>query len=229
MALPAWAQSGGKELTHEQLNEAYRLCTFPVPNSGFSVQHVNDVIAACTTLINTSGGSAENRALVHLQRGAMYRRLGKFELALSDFTMSLHYDPKSAYAYTGRGNAHRGLHQVDEAIADHTKAIELDPDYADAYNNRGNAWDDKEDYKRAVADFDQAIKLNLGDSAGAIADYSEAIKIDPRYAVAYFNRANAEADKGDKTAAANDYQAALKINPNFEQAAGALKELRAKR
>ena len=187
MSAPALAQSGGKTPSPEDLNEKYHFCTFPVSNSSFSVKHVNDVIAACTVLINSSGGSAENRSLVHLQRGAMYRRLGKFELALADFTMSIHYDPNSAYAYTGRGNAHRGLKQIDEAIADHTKAIELDPKYADAYNNRGNARDDKKDYKGAVEDFDKAISL------------------DPHYAGAFNNRGLSKSHLGDKAGAIADF------------------------
>src|SRR5512136_1424777 len=99
---PAMAQ-----LSKDEMRKDYFLCTFPVSNNNFTVQYLNDVIAACTTLINTPGGSDKDRSIVHLQRGAMYRRLGKFELALADFTMSIHYDPNSAYAYTGRGNAHR--------------------------------------------------------------------------------------------------------------------------
>ncbi len=208
----AMAQSGAKErprLSSEELNEKYHFCTFPVSNTNFSIKHVNDVIAACTALINTEGGSAENRSRVHLQRGAMYRRLGKFELALADFTMSIHYDPKSAYAYTGRGNAHRGLHQVDESIADHTEAIRLDPKYAAAYNNRGNAWRDKKDYARAIADYD------------------EAVKIDPHYASALYNRGNARLDAGDKDGAIADYRQALKVNPNLKEAAEMLKEIAA--
>jgi tetratricopeptide (TPR) repeat protein len=204
-AMPAHAQ-----LSKEEIQKDYFLCTFPVSNTNFTVQHVNDVIAACTALINTSGGSAENRALVHLQRGAMYRRLGKYELALADFTMSIHYDPKSAYAYTGRGNAHRGLHQSEEAIADHSKAIELDPSYAEAYSNRGNVWRDLKDFKRAVADYDAAIKIN------------------PHYVLAFYNRANTRLDQGDKDGAIADYREALKIEPRFEQAADMLKELKAK-
>jgi tetratricopeptide (TPR) repeat protein len=204
-ALPASAQ-----LSKEEVQKDYFLCTFPVSNTNFSAQHVNDVIAACTALVNTSGGSAENRALVHLQRGAMYRRLGKFDLALADFTMSIHYDPKSALAYTGRGNAHRGLHQIDEAIEDHSKAIELDASYAEAYSNRGNAWRDKKDNKRAIADYDAAIKLN------------------PKYALAFYNRANTRLDDGDKTRAIADYREALKIEPHFEQAADMLKQMKAK-
>jgi tetratricopeptide (TPR) repeat protein len=209
----AMAQSGAKErpqLSREELNEKYRFCTFPVSNTNFSVKHVNDVIAACTALINTEGGSAKNRSLVHLQRGAMYRRLGKYQLALADFTMSIHYDPKSAYAYTGRGNAHRGLHQIDESIADHSEAIRLDPTYAAAYNNRGNAWRDKKDYDRAIADYD------------------EAVKIDPHYASAFYNRGNARLDAGDKNGAIADYRQALKVNPNLQAAADMLKELKVK-
>lgn len=242
----AMAQSGAKErpqLSAEELNEKYHFCTFPVSNIHFSVQHVNDVIAACSALINSEGGSAENRSLIHLQRGAMYRRLGKFKLALADFTMSIHYDPKSAYAYTGRGNAYRGLHQLDEAIADHTKAIELDPTYAIAYSNRGNAWDDKKEYRRAIADFDAALKLNpryaaafnnraitksnLGDHDGAIADYSAAIKLDPRDAIAYANRGNERLETGDKKGAIADYRTALKLEPRLTQAAETLKEIAA--
>ncbi len=205
----ACAPATHAQLSKEQIQKDYFLCTFPVSNTNFTVQHVNDVIAACTALINTPGGSDENHALVHLQRGAMYRRLGKFELALADFTMSIHYDPKSAYAYTGRGNAHRGLHQVDEAIEDHSKAIELKPDYAEAYSNRGNAWRDKKDNKRALADYDAAIKIN------------------PHYALAFYNRGNTRLDEGDKDGAIADYRAALKIEPHFEQAADMLKELKA--
>jgi tetratricopeptide (TPR) repeat protein len=204
------AQAGGKEPTRDQLNTYYRLCTFPVSNTDFSVEHVNDVIRACTVLINSPGGNAENRALVHLQRGAMYRRLGKFELALADFTMSIHYDPQSAYAYTGRGNAHRGLHQIDEAIADHSKAIELDPKYAEAYSNRGNAWRDKHDFKRAIADYDAAIRIN------------------PHYALAFYNRANTRLDENDEQGAIADYREALRLEPKLAQAADMLKKLKAK-
>jgi len=210
LAVTASAPPAMAQLSMEEIQKDYFLCTFPVSNTNFSVKYVNDVIAACTALINSPGSSAENRSLVHLQRGAMYRRLGKFELAIADFTMSIHYDPKSALAYTGRGNAHRGLHQIDESIADHSKAIELDPTYVEAYSNRGNAWRDKKDNKRAIADYDAAIKIN------------------PHYALAFYNRGNTRLDEGDKDGAIADYREALKIEPHFEQAADMLKELKAK-
>jgi tetratricopeptide (TPR) repeat protein len=79
-----------------------------------------------------------------------------------------------------------------------------------AYSNRGNTFDDKKDYARAVADFDAAIKL------------------DPHYATAFFNRANSKLNAGDKSGAIDDYRQALQLRPSFREAADALKELGAK-
>jgi len=55
-----------------------------------------------------------------------------------------------------------------------------------AYSNRGNAFDDKKDYEHAIADFDAAIK------------------IDPRYATAFYNRGNSKLNSGDKAGAIAD-------------------------
>jgi tetratricopeptide (TPR) repeat protein len=114
-------------------------CLMPVSGMTLDDKTVNRILASCSELINTPGGDASARADVFQQRGSMYRRQGKFDLALADFTVSLGYDPKSALAYTGRGNANRSLGKLDESIADHSEAIRIDPKYVEAYSNRGNA------------------------------------------------------------------------------------------
>jgi tetratricopeptide (TPR) repeat protein len=182
-------------------------CMFPTADINMPEGAIKHVLAVCTVLIKSGGGSDEGRAIAFLQRGSMYRRLGKFELALADFTESLRYDPKSADAYTGRGNAHRGLGQLDAAIADHSEAIKLNPNFAMAYSNRGNAYRDKKDYAHAIAEYDQALRLN------------------PRYATALYNRGIAREDSGDKDGAIADYRAALRLQPVLKQAADALKDL----
>ena len=63
-----------------------------------------------------------------------------------------------------------------------------------AYNNRGLAHYDKEDYDRAIADFTQAIRL------------------DPKFGKAYDARANAYSDKGDHDRAIADYNEAIRID-----------------
>lgn len=54
-----------------------------------------------------------------------------------------------------------------------------------------------------------------GDLDGAIADYTKAIEIDPRYARAYDNRGSARAKKGDPDGAIADYSKAIELDPRY--------------
>lgn len=59
-------------------------------------------------------------------------------------------------------------------------------------------------------------KYEQEDYRGAIADYSEAIRLNPNYAEAYLSRGYTRYDLGDKQGAIADYSAAIKIDPrNF--------------
>jgi tetratricopeptide (TPR) repeat protein len=66
---------------------------------------------------------------------------------------------------------------------------------AEAYNDRGN--------ERATA----------GDNRGAIADFTEAIKLNPKFTEAYNNRGNARVLLGDKQGALADFNQAIQLNP----------------
>jgi tetratricopeptide (TPR) repeat protein len=205
--------TGGKpaaEPSAEAAKRHYQTCVFPVTDVGPPKDAMARVIDACTALINSKGGNDENRALVHLQRGSMYRRLGKFELALVDFDESIRYEPNSALAFTGRGNAYRGLKLFDQALSDHSEALRLKPDDATICNNRGNVWQDLRDNERAIADYDAAIKL------------------DPTYATAYYNRGKSRLASGDKDGAVADYRQAAKLNPSLKQAGEMLQKVETK-
>jgi lipoprotein NlpI len=69
-----------------------------------------------------------------------------------------------------------------------------------AFYNRGNAYVLKGDHDKAIADFDEALKL------------------DPKNASILNNRGNARSDKGESDAAMADFEAALKINPRYAAA-----------
>ncbi|RAM48115.1 MAG: hypothetical protein C6Y22_29610, partial [Hapalosiphonaceae cyanobacterium JJU2] len=71
---------------------------------------------------------------------------------------------------------------------------------ADDFFIRANEKSDQKDYKGAIADLTQAIRLN------------------PNYAEAHYNRGNARYYLGDKQGAIADYNSAIKINPNLAQA-----------
>jgi tetratricopeptide (TPR) repeat protein len=68
-------------------------------------------------------------------------------------------------------------------------------DTADAYHIRGRVYSDKDENDRAIADYDQAIRL------------------DPKGANAYFNRAAAFRRKGDYDRAVTDYDQFIRLKP----------------
>src|SRR5262249_16559641 len=59
---------------------------------------------------------------------------------------------------------------------------------------------------------------NKGDRDRAIADYNEAIRLDPENAMAFNNRGASYANKGDRDRAIADYNEAIRLNPNFSLA-----------
>src|SRR5215471_18453673 len=88
---------------------------------------------------------------------------------------------------------------VDAQIAACTRQIDSGHrhghDLAIEYYDRGIAWKAKGDLDRAIA------------------DYSEAIRLDPKYEHAYGNRGNAWKAKGDLDRAIADYDEAIRLNP----------------
>src|SRR5215475_15617591 len=69
---------------------------------------------------------------------------------------------------------------------------------AEAFNNRGAGYRLKGDYDRAIADYAQAIKLN------------------PKLVAAFVNRGVVHEKKGDHDHAIQDYDQAIKLKPSIE-------------
>jgi tetratricopeptide (TPR) repeat protein len=119
---------------------------------------------------------------------------GKGETA-KDRAMA-HYKMASAFAI--KGDRHR-------AIAEFTESIKLAPEYiARAYVQRGILYAIDREYDLAIA------------------DYSEAIRVDPKRADSYLNRGRAYVAKGDRDYAIADYADAIRNNPKFAEAYGNL-------
>lgn len=67
--------------------------------------------------------------------------------------------------------------------------------------------------------FNQGLqKYKAGNFKEAIADFTEAIRLNPNVAEVYVARGNAFFDQGDKQAALKDYNRGLRINPKYAAA-----------
>src|SRR5947209_4084579 len=85
-------------------------------------------------------------------------------------------------------------------------------------------------YRRALAAFDEAVReqpsaaaytnrgttrIRLGDTAGAIADFTSALTLAPDDAEIFFNRGNARLVAGDPRGALADFTRAVGLRPGF--------------
>ena len=129
------------------------------------------------------------------------------------------------------GRARRGLHGVIEARS------ETGAKLAAAYCNRGHGLTEKRELDararrsrrgdqdsirpmRAPTTIAAASTRSRGDYDRAIADYGEAIRINPKFALAYNNRGDAWRHKGDLDRAIADFDEAIRLDPAFALAYG---------
>ncbi len=75
------------------------------------------------------------------------------------------------------------------------------------------------DHQRAERFFNLGLRKQYqNDHQGAIADYTEAIRLQPKYAAAYNNRGFARMSSGDYQRAMADYNQAIKLRQDMAQA-----------
>jgi tetratricopeptide (TPR) repeat protein len=144
---------------------------------------------------------------------------GDLDGALGDYDRAIELQPYFAEVYVGRGSVKRTKGDLDGALADYTKAVELKPDLAEAYKIRGNIKLEKGDMAEATGDLPQAslslriAKGEMGDFTNALADFSQAIKLNPADAEAYHTRGFLYYELRSFTNALADFHKACEMDP----------------
>lgn len=145
-----------------------------------------------------------------------------YQKAILDYTQAIKINPNYADAYRERGSAYVLLKNYQKAMNDLNQAIKINPNDGLAYLYRSQARAALGDIQGSIDDGNKSINNTLKtthNSSGktnfwmgrheiAIAEYTQAIKIDPSYAEAYYNRGKSRYKLGDKQGAMSDYNQA---------------------
>jgi len=167
-------------------------------------------------------------ALAYVGRGFILRVRGDPDGAIADYTKAIEVDPNHALPYIRRAEAYRDKNDVDRGFADYAKALEIDPTSAAAYNSRCRfRAATNHDLPLALSDCDDAVRLapnkpimigsrglvylRLGRLDEAIADFDEALKINPKLAGYLYGRGLAKQKNGDQAGGDADIVAAKAI------------------
>ncbi len=99
----------------------------------------------------------------YMLRAMSYEKLGKFDLAIQDWTNLLKRKPDDPFYLSERADLYSKIGKYDQAIKDYGKSIALNPrEAAAAYYGRALAYALKGDSRKSIQDLRNAIQLNPG-------------------------------------------------------------------
>jgi len=157
--------------------------------------------------IESADLSRKDLAHVYNNRGAAYKNMEFFDLAIDDYNSAIRLKKDYARAYYNRGIAFGTKGLLVEAIKDYSTALRLKPNDAATYNNRGLAYDRANLHEKAIADFSQAIRLA------------------PELSYAYYNRGLAYEITNERQRAIRDFKRSYALNPDSNTYRAKMKDI----
>ena len=162
-------------------------------------------------------------------RGIAWYRRGDLNRAIADYDQAIRLDPKYEYAYANRGAAWATKGDLDRAIADFAQAVRLGPKIPPPTTTAaslGNPRTTSTGRSRTSAKRSGSIRNmgsptstaaapgTKGDFDRAIADFGQAIRLDPKDAQAYYNRGIAWEKKRSLQEALADFKMHSQLAPS---------------
>ena len=136
--------------------------------------------------------------------GNAYLELKDYQSSLNGYNLAIALNPCYAQAYNNRANLLRLLALGDLAEINYKRAAVIDPKYPDPHNNLGVLYLEQYRLKPALSCFDDALKLN------------------PKFADALYNKSNALRELKLFELSIEGYQETLSLAPNYEYLKGLL-------
>ena len=166
----------------------------------------------------------EVRALSRLQ-------MGKYNDAVADYDKGLEYLPENKIFLLNKALALQNAEDFTQSRQTYDKLIEMFPKYDKAYLGRAQLSIAEKDSLAALSDLDKSLQLNENnidaylmradvnygkkkDFKSAVADLDAAIKLEPKDARLFINRAYLKYNLEDYFGAMSDFDYAIGLEPN---------------
>jgi tetratricopeptide (TPR) repeat protein len=160
---------------------------------------VQRAIADYSNGLRQPNKKADSHAELLINRGAAYGALENLQAAVQDLTEGIQLNPNNKNGYFNRSIAYYNSGQLEKAYQDYQSYLKFDP-----YN--ANVWYECGMLLRALKRIPESLT-----------SLNKAIGLNPKFGLAYLERARAELELGDKAAARDDYQRAKQLGVSLTQ------------
>jgi tetratricopeptide (TPR) repeat protein len=170
----------------------------------------------------------------YYNRGLCYAFKGRYDQALTDFNKAVDLNPQDAQAYYLRGFVYYKQGRAAQARSDYQKALSLNPDWVKQAASGGKSELDNyalllqgkapkssevASLKEETGHKQQGLALaRQAQYDRSLAEFTQALKINPQDAEAYNNRGSIYTLQGHYAQAVADFAKALELKPRYAKA-----------
>ncbi|KAM5235483.1 tetratricopeptide repeat protein 6 [Ctenodactylus gundi] len=214
-----------KELRKIQLSDSLK-CNLPLE----AIQYYESEVEILTEEIKKA---KTFRAFAYCRRGAIYRKLGKFQSAMNDLQEAIRLEPLFLNAYWHRHLIYLFQDRINDALDDLNYITKYNKNNADAYLSKAEIYRANNNTSMAILNYTQAIKCKPTDAdmyfrrgemyeqdnrVLAADDFSKCILYDPQRTDALMKRGIFHYENENWTSAIQDFTALLNIDHQNSEA-----------